>query len=137
MVAQSSNEEFSKIENEEFSKIEGPLKNVEIADPTQVFRGMNYGEWAAVRWNYVLSARPDNYYDPGRGMIFLRGSIDGVYYDPDPLKRIYSGQTIDNRIKISEDTAVLLPIITTTFVIDDTYQGVTMKDEISLRNSAR
>jgi hypothetical protein len=137
MVAQSSNEEFSKIENEEFSKIEGPLKNVEIADPTKVFRGLNYGEWAAVRWNYVLSARPDNYYDPGRGMIFLRGSIDAVYFDPDPLKRIYSGQTIDNRIKISEDTAVLLPIITTTFVIDDTYQGVTMKDEISLRNSAR
>jgi hypothetical protein len=119
------------------SKIEGPLKNVEIADPTKVFRGLTYGDWAAVRWNYVLSARPDNYYDPGRGMIFLRGSIDAVYYDPDPLKRIYSGQTIDNRIKISEDTAILIPVITTTFVLDDTYQGVTMKDQISLRNSAR
>ena len=65
MVAQSS-----KIEAEESSKIEGPLKNVEIADPTKIFRGLTYGEWAEIRWNYVLSARPDNYYDPGRGMIF-------------------------------------------------------------------
>jgi hypothetical protein len=115
----------------------GTMPEVEIADPRYAFRGLTYGQWAAIRWNDVLSAQPDNYYDPGRGMIFLRGAIDTAYHETDPIKRIYAGQTNESRIKISQDTAILVPVITTTVVKDDNYQGVILKDEISLRYSAR
>ncbi|HJT86072.1 MAG TPA: hypothetical protein VJ697_16455 [Nitrososphaeraceae archaeon] len=118
-------------------KIVSTIEGVEIADPKYVFRGLTYGQWVAIRWNDVLSAQPDKYYDPGRGMVFLRGGFDTSYRETDPIKRIYAVQTKGSRIKISQDTALLVPIITTTLVKDDTYQGVVLKDEISLRYSAR
>lgn len=120
------------------------LKGLKIADPHYVFRGMTYGQWSGVRWNQVFSAQPDDFYDEGRGIIFLRGSTGiGHLVEDDPNGRsaqssnIYSAQTAQSRLKLPEGTAVFVPVVSSLFVIGDEYRGAVMKDEIATRFTAR
>jgi hypothetical protein len=120
------------------------LTGLKIADPHYVFRGMTYGQWAGVRWNQVLSAQPDDFYDEGRGIVFLRGAAGtGHLVEDEPDRQsaktsnIYSAQTSQSRLKLPEGTAVFVPVVDTVFVIGDEYRGSIMKDEIATRFTAR
>src|SRR5215210_336255 len=112
------------------------IEGLRIADPHYAFKGMTYGQWAAVRWNHVFSAQPDINYAIEKGMVFLRGVFEYGYEDL-PVPRPYSTQTTDRRLNILEDTAVFVPIISSVFPLDSEYKGAIMKDEISLRSEAR
>jgi len=69
-------------------------------------------------------------------MVFLRGSVDYAYKDSSS-KRIYSGQTKEMAYQVFQGTAIFVPVITSINVMGEKYQGVTMQNEISLRNSTR
>ena len=112
------------------------ITGLKIADPRAVFRGLTYGQWAGVWMNHLFSEFPDINYHGGNGMTFLRGNVQYASTD-DPEHAVFSSLTLESRLKIQEDTAVFVPIINSKFVIDDDYQGHILKDEISLRNTAR
>ena len=114
------------------------IVDLKIADPRTVFRGLTYGQWAAVWLNHLMSDQPDiNYSESGgKGMVFLRANVEYAHKD-DPQRLAYTLMTRDSRLIIREDTAVFVPVINTMFVLDDEYQGFIMKDEISMRNIAR
>jgi hypothetical protein len=114
------------------------IKGLKIADPHFVFRGLTYGQWAAVWMNQLFSDSPETGYSSGKGkdVVFLRGNIE-YGYKQDPEHSTYSTITLENRLRIMQDTAVFVPVITTEFVLDDIYQGQIMKDEITMRNTAR
>ncbi|MGI9010204.1 MAG: hypothetical protein ACR2F1_03335 [Nitrososphaeraceae archaeon] len=122
--------------SDSFEKSNSNIPNLKIADPRYAFRGLTYGDWVAVWWNHFFSAQPDNYYDPGRGIVFLRGSVEYTYED-EPAKRVYTGQTKELGLRISKGTALFFPVITSLFVIDDKYQGVMMNNQLSIRSAAR
>ena len=120
------------------------LTGLKIADPHYVFRGMTYGQWSGVRWNQVFSAQPDDFYDEGRGIVFLRGATGtGHLIEDKPnvhdaqISNIYSAQTSLSRLKLPEGTAVFTPVVSSLFVIGDEYRGALMKDEIATRLTAR
>ncbi len=130
------------VENEIFSAkigrnfdIEGAF-GIKIADPHYVFRGLTYGQWAGVWLNHLFSDKPDINYGGGKAMVFLRGNVQYAYKE-DPEHAVFSTLTKESRLKISEDSAVFIPVINTKFVIGTEYQGQVMKDEISMRNTAR
>jgi hypothetical protein len=111
---------------------------LEIANPRTVFRGLTYGQWVAVWSNHLMSDEPDINYSEfgGKGMVFLRGNLEGAYHEEDREHAIYSSVTNDNRLIIQQDTAVFIPVVNTMFFIDDFYQGQIMKNELIMRNTA-
>jgi hypothetical protein len=112
------------------------IKGLKIADPRGVFRGLTYGQWAGVWMNQLFSDKPDINYYGAKGMAFLRGNIQYAYKE-DPEHPVFSTMTMESALKIQEDTALFVPVVNTKFVIDNEYQGQVMKDEISMRNTAR
>jgi len=107
-----------------------------IADPRCVFRGLTYGQWVAVWLNQLMSDQPDvQYSGRGKGMVFLRGNIEFAYTQ-DPAHP-FLDMTVENRLRIFEDTAIVVPVMTTMFNLGETYQGQIMNDEISMRNTGR
>jgi len=116
-------------------EIGGPL-GLKIASPRFVFRGLTYGQWAGVWMNQLFSDHPDINYYGGKGMAFLRGNLQYAY-TADPAHPVFSTMTKQSCLRIQQDTAVFVPIINTKFVLDNEYQGQVMKDEISMRNTAR
>jgi hypothetical protein len=121
---------------ESFEQSHSDIPNLKIADPHYAFRGLTYGDWIGVWWNHFFSAQPDNYYDPGRGIVFLRGSVEYAY-EEDPVKRVYAAQTKDLGLTIPKGTALFFPVITSLFVIEDKYQGIMMNNQLSIRSAAR
>jgi hypothetical protein len=117
------------------------LADFEIADPKNVFRGLTYGQWVAVWYNNLLSVEPDVVYRGGNSMAFLRGNVqyqrteyqNGV----DAKQEAFYSSVNERRIRIQQDTAVFVPVITTQFLIGDEYQGVVLNDELALRAAAR
>lgn len=110
----------------------------EVADPKQVFRGLTYGQWIGVWYNNLMSDKPDIVYREGKSMAFLRGNVEFSYdQQEDPKNKVFSAMTNEQRITIQEDTAVLIPVISTMVVLGDDYQGQDMNDELSLRATAR
>ena len=113
------------------------IQGLTIADPHVVFRGLSYGQWVAVWMNHIMSGQPDiQYSGKGKGMVFLRGNIE-FGYKQDPTHAVFTAITAEKRLRILQDTAVFVPVITTMFYNEDVYQGQIMKDEISMRNIAR
>src|SRR5580765_7955219 len=113
------------------------FQELKIADPRCVFRGLTYGQWAAVWMNQVMSGQPDiQYSGKGKGMAFLRGNIE-FGYKQDTAHAVFNTMMGENRLRILQDTAVFVPVMTTMFYIGDVYQGQTMNDELSMRNTAR
>jgi hypothetical protein len=115
--------------------------NHKTVNPKEVFRGLTYGQWVGVWNNNLMSAKPDIVYHEGRSMAFLRGNVEFSYVkqeDPkNPQNKIFSSMTNEQRIIIQEDTAILVPIISTMLVLGDDYQGQGINDELSLRYAAR
>jgi hypothetical protein len=112
------------------------IGKLRIADPHFVFRGLTYGDWAGVWLNHLFSDKPDVNYFGGKGMAFLRGNLQYAFTQ-DPSHAVFSSITQGSALRIQEDTAVFVPVVNTKFVIGSEYQGQTMKDQISMRNTAR
>jgi hypothetical protein len=114
------------------------MADFEIADPKSVFRGLTYGQWVAVWYNNLMSDKPDIVYREGKNMVFLRGNVEFSYEkQEEPKNRAFSSMTKEQRIKIQEDTAVFVPVISTMFALGDDYQGQVLNDELSMRLAAR
>jgi hypothetical protein len=114
------------------------MADFEIADPKYVFRGLTYGQWVAVWSNQLFSEKPDIVYREGKSVAFLRGNVEYAYQkQEDPEKEIFSLLTQEYKIRILEDTAIFVPVISTMFVLGDEYQGQVMNDELSMRITAR
>lgn len=112
------------------------ITGIEIANPKLVFRGLTYGQWAGVWMNKLFSDHPDIPYRGTKGMVFLRGNLQYAYNE-DPAHPVFSTLTKSSAIRIMPDTAVFVPIINTKFVLDNDYEGQTMKHEIPMRDIAR
>ena len=112
-----------------------------VANPKEVFRGLTYGQWVGVWYNNLLSDKPDIVYREGKSIAFLRGNVEFSYdkqEDPkNPKNKVFSSLTNEQSITIQDDTALIIPVITTQFVLGDDYQGRVMNDELSLRSIAR
>jgi hypothetical protein len=112
------------------------IKNLRIAEPHAVFRGLSYGQWVGVWLNQMMSDDPDISYGGAQGMVFLRGNVQYGYKD-DPEHSVYSSITKESRLKIPEGTPVFIPVINTWFYLEDEYAGQIMKNEVIMRNIAR
>jgi len=112
------------------------IKNLRIAEPHAVFRGLTYGQWIGVWLNQMMSDDPDISYGDAQGMVFLRGNVQYGYKD-DPEHSVYSSITKESRLKIREGTPLFIPVINTWFYLDDEYDGQIMKNEVIMRNIAR
>ena len=119
------------------------LADYDIVDPRSVFRGLTYGQWVGVWYNNLMSERPDIVYREGNSIAFLRGNVeyqkedvDGKQ-DVDGKREVFSTLTREHRLRIQEDTAVLVPVITTQIQIGDEYQGEVLNSQLALRAAAR
>jgi hypothetical protein len=114
---------------------------VEAVHPGENFRGMSYGDWAALWWNWLLSEEPDDY--DGGDVLFLRGNVEyklagGVagapsYSDP----KGYYDRTGKFGEKIFEGTAIFFPVLTAMLHIGELYDGRSLKNELDIRFAAR
>ena len=86
------------------------IVDLKMADPRTVFRGLTYGQWAAVWMNHLMSDQPDINYNEsgGKGMVFLRGNLDYALKD-EPQRLAYTLMTRDSRLIIRKDTLYLSP----------------------------
>jgi hypothetical protein len=85
-----------------------------------------------------MSEKPDVVYREGKGMAFLRGNVEYQQEkDDDGKKKVFRELTRDSKIRIQEDTAVFVPVISTMFQIGAEYQGDVMNNELALRAVAR
>lgn len=99
---------------------------VDVVHPHENFRGMSYGEWASV-WSQWLVSEDPTYHD--EDILFLRGNVNYMsvsgkkdspqYLDPNAMyERIgKNGETI------FENTAILIPILTSDYSLGDLYNG--------------
>ena len=113
---------------------------INIVPVNENFRGMSYGDWAAVWTRWLFSEDPSAYY--GDQIIFLRGNVNyepagGVVGAP----RHFDASCIYDRTghkgeTIYEQTALFIPIITVTNILGTTFEGTVMDNEIDLRSFA-
>ena len=106
-----------------------------MVNPQENFRGLPYGYWASLWWNWLLSDEPDMY----RGdILFLRGNLDykqvaeggPVHIDPNS----FFDRTGRKGVKIFENTPVLIPISITVFRIgSDLFDGRLIETEQDAR----
>ncbi|MDP9287094.1 MAG: hypothetical protein M3P08_02720 [Thermoproteota archaeon] len=117
------------------------VKGVDILPPGQNFRGLSYGDWAGIWWNWLLSKDPDSY--NGHEMLFLRGNVSygplgGVKGAPRDLGGLkYYDRTDDKGEKIWTGTPVFFPIINAAYCLGDMYDGIKLTEETDLRHAAR
>jgi hypothetical protein len=106
------------------SKIDGleVLESKYVLAPSDNYRGMSYTE-LIIRWTRWLMGSISDYQQGN--VVFLRGNI-GHHLEPNSY---YLGP----RIEMEQDTAILVPVITTFFRIGD-FDGVVIKDEDILKN---
>lgn len=106
--------------------------------PHENFRGLPYGRWAGLWWNWLLSDEPDAY----RGdILFLRGNLDykpvgqdgPVHIDPSS----FLDRTGKKGVKIFEGTPIFFPVANTVFRIGlDMFDGRKIETEQDARLAA-
>jgi|SRR6476660_2965218 len=113
----------------------------EIVEPDRNFRGKSYCDWVVEWSNWLHSGDPDRTAVRG-DIVFLRGNID--YYrftaNLDPKVKdvdLFYNRTGKNSLLIAERTAILVPILTSTRSIGETFNGNTLMDEEQIRRAAR
>jgi hypothetical protein len=104
----------------------------------RTFKGLSYGQWAAIWTNWFLSKDVDFY--KGGDILFLRGHVnykpvsevkDAIrYQDPDS----WLDMTGQRQLKIFEGTAIFIPITVSYNAIGCKFEGEIIEDEIQLRN---
>jgi hypothetical protein len=114
---------------------------IDVVLPDENFRGMSYGDWAAIWWNWLLSEEPDNY--DGGDVLFLRGNVEyklvgGVAGAPSysDSKGFYD-RTGNSGEKIFEGTAIFFPVVIAMLHIGELYDGRLVKNEEDMRFAAR
>lgn len=125
-------------------RIEFPDKatmKIDVVPPGENFRGMSYGDWSAIWWNWLMSEDPDNH--DGGDMLFLRGNVEykhvgGVtgtpsYSDP---KGFYD-RTGTRGEEIFEGTAIFFPVVIAMLIRGELYDGRLIKNEEEMRFAAR
>ena len=111
----------------------------EVVPVHENFRGLPYGEWAAIWNNWLMSADPDN--TTRKDFLFLRGNLDyravGTSEDvPRYLDPRSAFARIDNNAEtIFENTAILVPVLTATYSIGNVYDGRRLNSEYELREA--
>lgn len=116
-------------------------KAVHIAPIEQNFRGISYGDWAGMWWNWLLSEEPELY--NGHEMLFLRGNVS---YGP--LEHIKGAPRGLGRIRCHDRTAekgetiwrgvpVFFPVINAAYCLGDRYEGTRLTQEDDVRYAAR
>lgn len=96
-----------------------------VLQPWENYRGLSYGE-LVVRWhNWLMSKDPDNY--NSTDILFLRGNIG--YHD----KR--DSFYFKTNVVISQETAILIPVVTTLINYGDYHEGKVINDEFYLRQA--
>jgi hypothetical protein len=112
---------------------------IEVLQPWETFKGMSYGDWAAVWTNWLLSAEVDTY--KGQHILFLRGNINyrPVSSVPGAPRHQDSDGFLDRTgkkgYKVLEGTAVLIPVTLASYTIGDYFDGKIIKNEVELRNA--
>ncbi len=109
-----------------------------VLKPDEMHRGRSYSEWIESWANLLVSGSPD--YPTGNQMRFLRGNIDyksdeGGSRFKEPGK--FFDKTGNLRETIYSDTAVLIPIVTALYTINEPYEGRALLDEEGLRYAVR
>lgn len=86
---------------------------IDVVRFSENFRGRTYGEWAAMRWNWLVSDQPDDY-SMNDTIVFLRANI-AYEFVSNGKARVNStkhyDRTGDRKITISEGTAIFFPVI--------------------------
>ena len=92
------------------------MSSYDILPPKENFRGMSYGEWAAEWWKWLVSEDADTYLqkDP---VLFLRGAFDYETANGQrrPKRKLHKDRTGNEKIEISEGTAIFFPVIEAEF----------------------
>lgn len=107
---------------------------INVVPPDQSFRGLPYGEWAALWWKWLLSEEPEYRGD----MLFLRGNVDyrplGGEGGPAHIdsKGYYKAEET-----IYEDTPIFFPVSNVLFVRGELDDGVAVETEQEARQAAR
>jgi hypothetical protein len=115
------------------------ITNIDIVPVNENFRGLSYGQWAAIWDNWLMSEDPDN--SARKDILFLRGNIDyrpvaSVNGLPRFLdRRSTFTRTGENAEMIFDSTAILIPVLTARYSIGDIYDGRKIKDEYELRGA--
>jgi hypothetical protein len=105
----------------------------------QTFKGLSYGEWAAIWTNWFLSKDVDSY--KGQDILFLRGYVN--YRPVSDVKfsiryqnpNTFLDMTGQRQQKILEGTSIFIPITVSYNAIGCRFEGEVIKDEIELRNA--
>jgi hypothetical protein len=109
-----------------------PGKRLKILDEKYIvktsenYRGLSYGNIIATWQAWLLSENPDE--QQHGNILFLRGNLgyhqSNSYY-------------LHSLIQIPEGTGILVPIITTHYVMGDSYKGKIINTELYLKKAVR
>lgn len=100
---------------------------VDVVDPKDNFRGMSYGDWAAIWANWLMSEDPDDY--DGGDMLFLRGNVDyGPVGGEDGGPRFIDPNGIYDRTgekgeSIFLNTSIFVPVLTSNYFLGSLFEG--------------
>jgi hypothetical protein len=113
------------------------IMKLSVLQPSENFKGLSYGDWAAVWSNWFMSKEVDNY--EGQDILFLRGHVEyepiseseGAmrYQDPDS----FLDMTGNKGLKILEGTSIFIPITVSFNSIGGHYEGKLIENERDLR----
>ncbi len=85
-------------------------QDYEVVQPNESFKSKRYVEWVQDWSNWFYKINPDH--NNNGDVVFLRGkSLDGSYLDNEGVVKVGS-----EALEISEDQAILIPIITANYV---------------------
>lgn len=97
-----------------------------VVQTNENYRGLSYDD-IIIRWYcWLFSDAPDQ--QSYKDIFFLRGSVG--YHDS-------KGNYLRATVKISQGTAILVPIVTTHFNFGDRYKGIIIKNEFSLKTAVQ
>lgn len=111
---------------------------VDVVPVNENFRGLSYGQWAAIWDNWLMSADPDN--AVRKDIAFLRGNLDYAPVTDDEFPRFADPssaliKTDQNAEIIFENTAVFIPVLTAHYSIGDIYDGKKLNSDAELREA--
>src|SRR5690348_17311182 len=94
---------------------------LDVVSPNENYKGMSYGQWAAIWANWLMCKDPD-YYN-GDDILFLRGNVNyGPVGNIEGSPRFIDPKGVYKRlgkegVTIFEQTAILIPIVTVEYWI--------------------
>jgi len=103
---------------------------------------MSYGEWAAEWWKWLLVSEDADTYLQKDPVLFLRGAFDYETANGQrrPKRKLHKDRTGNEKIEISEGTAIFFPVIEAEFNEEDPDPddgGVLITTEAEMRYFAR